>query len=590
MASAAPGATSIRGFYGPSSVADGSFMVYLTEKTTLPIGKGWTVSDLPGITGNVYIQTYNSNVYGDVVINPGPPAISFPYVSNAVVFADMPNAVNVPSSIVRLTLSPPTLTSNTANATTTFGLYDPRLFDASKIVGDEAPLRDLGSNVETREGLNEYTTLKDRGAGTGALIALSAFAPQDEYLFSNVCSFLPSIRQHTRFAQYHSVTPLIGPNYIGQTVTVELRPNEHGDLLTNMYLALTLPPLMDASWTNPIGRAIFEKVEFIVDNQVIEKITDDWYIIHDQLFLDADEKLAMYKAINGGAIEGNDTPATQPLDLMIPLDFFFTRRHSYETKTPQRIEVPGFPLCSVWNQKVLVRFTFRPQTWFTNYVPAIEFINPRLITEEIMLSNEERLYYTYQPFDLIVNHVENNSAQTFKDGVATFNLTANYSVIMLAFFIRRSVYEKSATSTYYGSRYYYGYTNQYYVAGVPLTLFDGSTSSYLDPIEYCSLFLNGQDILGTFATGTYFTYKQPMEHGLSVPTKRLNSYVFGFSPKEFNQGGFIDFKKINSATSTLSIKFLKDYAPDIASNFSINLYYYGYKKLTFGNGFATLVS
>ena len=81
-----------------------------------------------------------------------------------------------------------------------------------------------------------------------------------------------------------------------------------------------------------------------------------------------------------------------------------------------------------------------------------------------------------------------------------------------------------------------------------------------------------------------------MEHGLTVPTKRLNSYVFGFSPKEFNQGGFIDFKKINSATSTLSIKFLKDYAPDIASNFSINLYYYGYKKLTFGNGFATLVS
>ena len=267
MASATPGATSIRGFYGPSSVADGSFMVYLTEETKLPIGKGWTVSDLPGITGNVYVQTYNSNVYGDVVVNPGPPAISFPYISNAVVYADAPNAINVPSSIVRLTVSNAVMTANTANATTSFGLYDPRLYDASKIIGEEAELRDLNSNVETSEGLNEYTILEDRGAGTAALMALAAFAPQDEFLFSNVCSYLPNIRQHTRFAQYHTVTPIIGPNYIGKTVTVELRPNEHGDLLTNMYLALTLPPLMDASWTNPIGRAIFEKVEFIVDNQ-----------------------------------------------------------------------------------------------------------------------------------------------------------------------------------------------------------------------------------------------------------------------------------------------------------------------------------
>ena len=94
--------------------------------------------------------------------------------------------------------------------------------------------------------------------------------------------------------------------------------------------------------------------------------------------------------------------------------------------------------------------------------------------------------------------------------------------------------------------------------------------------------------MGNFATGTYFTYQQAMEHGLAVPTKRINSYVFGFSPKEFNQGGLIDFKKINSATSKVSIKFLRDYAPDIAANFSVSLYYYGYKKLSFSDGYATL--
>ena len=91
----------LRGFYGPSAIPDGSFIVYFADVTNLPISNGWTISGLPGITGNVYVKAYNSNVYGDVVVNPGPPAISFPYVSNAVVYSDAPNSVNVPSSIVR---------------------------------------------------------------------------------------------------------------------------------------------------------------------------------------------------------------------------------------------------------------------------------------------------------------------------------------------------------------------------------------------------------------------------------------------------------------------------------------------------------
>lgn len=572
--------TSVLGFYGPSSKSDGSFVVYFSRDANLPITPGWIVTGLPGITGNVTIQEYNSNVYGDVVVNPGPPAISFPYLSNAIVYSDVPNAINIPSSISRFTVSPQNFGNVvTANATTTFGLYDQRIVDETKIVGEPVELRDLNSNVSTNEGKNTPVLLKNLGAGTAALLALSAFAPQDEYLFSNACSFIPHIRQHTRFAQYHTVTPLTGPNYIGTTVTVEIRPNEHGDILTNMYLALTLPPLMDASWTNPIGRAIFEKVEFMVEKQVIEKITDDWYILHDQMFLDASEKDAMNKAINGGYPEGNDVPANQPIDLMIPLDFFFTRRHSHGTESHQRLEVPGFPMCCVRKQKIYVRFTFRPQVWFTNYTPAIEFINPRLIMEEIILSDEERMYYQTKPFNLIVNHVENNSAQPYSQGETVFNLTGNYPINMMSFFIRRKTYEQ-LTSTYFGSRYMYGYTNQYYTAGIPLS----PTSSYLDPIDYCNIYLNGQDILGSFANGTYFTYQQPFEHQLSVPTKRINTYVFGYHPKEFNKGGYIDFNKINSTTSKISIQFLKAYAPEIAANFSIYLYYYGYKILTFENG------
>lgn len=585
-------ATSIRGFYGPSSVADGSFMVYLSEYTDAPVDEGWSVSNLPGIYGNVYVKTYSSNVYGDVLVNPGPPAISFPYVSRAVVYADMPNAVNVPSSVVRLTLSPPTSAAavNTSNATTTFGLYDPRLYDGSKILGDEAELRDLDSNVAASNVVTDsLTTVKNRGAGSGAMMALAAIGPQHPFIFSSDCKFIPSFRQSTRFAQYHRTTPLNATAYIGKKVRFDIRPNEYGDMLTNVYLALTLPPIMDASWTNPIGRAIFEKIEFRIGSDIIEKITDDWYIIHDQMFMEADEKLALADAINGGYTEGQDIPGGQPLDLMIPLEFFFTRRHSSETKGRQRIDVPGFPLCALTNQTISIDFTFRPQTWFTNYISPIEFINPRVITEEIILTVEERLYYRSVPFRLVVNHVQNESKNHFTQGNPVFNLTSDYPVNFMAWFIRKLSYEESASSNFFGSRYQYGYTNQYFVAGIPLTLYDGSTSSYLDPIDYCNIYLNGKTILGNFATGSYFTYQQPMDYGLSVPSKRINSYCFGFAPKEFNQGGYLDFKEINGTTSKIQIQFLPAYAPDIAVNFSINLYYYGYKVLEFSKGTAKML-
>lgn len=574
----------VSGFYGPLKSVN-TFAIYLTQNAN--ILPGMKVTGLPGIAGKVQVLKYTSNIYGDVVINQGPPAITFPYVSYAEAITDVPQIISGPSSLLTinfLTVSEQVTAANISIVSP----YNPLIYDPMDIKGAEIPLEDLGSNVSTSEGVNEHKVFKDLGAGTGALTALAARGPQDSYIFSTDSKFIPNIRQHTNFAQFHRVTPLLGTQFVGKQVSVEIKPREFGDILTNAYLALTLPSIAQAGWTNPIGRAIFEKVELMIENEVIEKITDDWYILHDQLFLDADEKLAMQKAINGGYPEGDDVPGTQPLDLMIPLEFFFTRRHSHNSKMPQRLEVPGFPLCALMLQRVYIRFTFRPQIWFTNYSAQIEFINPRLITEEIILSHEERVYYQNVPFQLVVNNVQNESIKEFVDGKPTQNFTANYPVISMSWFIRNKLYEDITSSNYFGSRYAYGYTSQYFEAGVPLTFYDGSTTRYIDTIDFCNIYINNRNILGTFATGSYFTYQQPMNHGLSIPTKTIYTYCFGLTPKEFNQGGYLDFKKVNSQTSKIQIQFLPQYAPDIAENYSIILYYYGYKVLEFKGGYGTL--
>ena len=597
MASTTPGVVSIRGFYGPSSKADGSFMVYLTEETNIPISNGWTVSDLPGITGNVYIQTYNSNVYGDVVVNPGPPAISFPYVSNAVVYADTPNAVNVPSSIVRLTLSPPTgnATANTANATTTFGLYDPRLYDGSKILGDEAPLRDLGSNVATSEGLNTYTTVVDRGAGTGALTALAAIGGQEEYVFGGQSHWIPHTRQTTPFQvsyrQTRNIT--VTGQMLGTAVQFPIRTRDAKDLISNMYLKCTLPALQsDYSYCELVGRAILKSVEIIIDGVSYDLLTDDWYVLHDQLFLDADQKLTYYQMLNAGYPENQPVPASSPIDLMIPLDLFFCRSR-------QKSKHYFLPVCALMDANIIIRITFNSSQWITN-APTdangnlIDVSNVYLLLEEVTLSSPERLYFVNQTHRFKIPQVWKEAIQGFTSGQVRVNFTPNFHVSMMAWFIRNKSYEIESVSVpatpglvatppnLSALRYTYGYTTQYNSATTPVTFFNGTTLQFVNVIESATLYINNNNILSSFPGSVFYSYKQPIDHGFSVPTKDIYVYNFAKNPRVFTGG--LDFKTLNYSTSHLDITFRSAYAPQITAQYNLHLYYYGYRTIEISGG------
>jgi hypothetical protein len=593
---------SVLGFYGPSMIEDGSFMVYLTEPTQgVTIGPGWTVTGLTGISGNVTITQFTSNVYGDVVINPGPPSISFPYVSNAVVVSDMPNAIQAPSSIMRLTLnqmSASYVPNVFSNATTTFGLYDPRAYDASKIQGEFADLRELNSNVATSEGLNELKTFVERGAGTGALLSMAAVGAQEKYLFGGQSRWLPKFKQHTQFAMTQRLSLPIkqtGRTFLGSVTQVDLFPRQMGDLIANMYVQCTLPALPSGySYSELVGRALFSKIEFLVDGLPYETITDDWYVIRDQLFLDADERNAMYKAVSGGYAEGTNVPGTTPINLIIPLEFFFCRRHTHSDEVKERLEKPFFPMCAVTRSTITVRFTFNTTAWITNATTdvdgrTIDIGAPRLLVEEIVLSPEERLYYQNTKLQFKVPRVWSEAVQPYQNGLTRLNLTANYPVTMMVWFVRNQLYETQANN-YYDSRYAYGYTTKYIQAATPVTFFNRANVRYIDTIEYATLYLNNQNVLSNFPGGLYYSYKQPLDHGLTVPSKNLYVYCFGKSPAEYTQEGALDFKTLNSQTTHLDIKFLDTYTPQIASQYLLHLYYYGYVTLEVSGGYATLLS
>jgi len=584
-----PTTVSFMGFYTPKT--SNTFMVYVTEPTdNLNLAPGWTIRDLAGISGTVTINQFTANVYSDAVVNPGPPAISFPFVSNALVTTDQSNDIRVGSSMMRITFVPPVLgaVANVSMITGQLSIYDPRLYDDSKIVGTYGRLRELNSNVQTKEGLNVYHTVYDRGAGTGALNALAAIGAQEPYMFGGESLWIPRVKKHTPFVLSQRVTlPLknVG-GYLGNVCQVDIFPRESGDLLSSLCLQCSLPALSAGSYYSElIGRALFDKVEFLVDGIVYESITDDWYVIRDQLFLDADEKLGMYNVISNGTPEGSNVVATSQINLIIPLEFFFSRRYTRGYKDKK----PYFPLCALTMSTVSIRFSFNTKSWITNAPESVDIINPRLLIEEITLDPSEREYFRSRPFTYKIPRVWKEATQTYSSGVVRMNLTANFPVTMMTWFVRNKKYE-SQNPNYYDSRYKYGYTTDYILAATPITFFNGVQLRYIDTIEYATLYLNNNNVLSNFPGGLYYTYKQAVDHGLSVPTKNLYMYCFSERPTEYNAGGALDFSKLNSQTTHLDIKFLDTYAPEIASNYSLNLFYYGYVTLEIADGRSKLLS
>ena len=453
------------------------------------------------------------------------------------------------------------------------------------------PLRDLNTGFKCQQDeKGPYDDIKGRGFSSGSVTALNAIGPQEDHLlledFGN-SQWNPDFKRHTNSVMYQRVIPFPPPNpsYQNQTIQLELRPTELGHLISNMYLKVTMPALGPGlKYTPQIGRALIKQVDLLVNETVIETLYDDWYIIRDQLFLDADEQLGMFQAVGGSNI--NSQVQT---DYIIPLEFFFCRRKSHNSQDDERLRRPYFPLCAMWNQRLYVRFTFQPNTWWCDVTAphTTDMILPKLVTEEILLENAEKLYYTNTPLKYIVNRVKKESTLTFSAGNPQLQLTASFPVQTIAWFFRNKNYEDVTSGLYSDSRYNYGYTTQYIQTGVQLN-FPSGLSNYVDVIDTAKITLNNIDILSTFQGSLYYTFKQPMEHYISIPSKNIYTYSFGLTPKEYNQGGYLNFSKLNSQTTTLTLVFNPSYATQISQGYNLYMFYYGYTLLEFEGGFARL--
>src|SRR6056300_870236 len=187
--------------------------------------------------------------------------------------------------------------------------------------------------------------------GEAAKISLKAIGKQDTYLLSDDPeeSFFKytTDKRHSEFRKYHRNRNVVKPGNavaswpFGETIKVQCNPTNMGDLLSNMYLSITMPGITDGNYADQLGRHILKSVTMFVDEIEVEKLHDDWGIIYDDLYLEMSEKVANRALVNRNLgfdkSVGNSIFARQSADLVIPLHFFFSRKYAsdeYSTNKP----------------------------------------------------------------------------------------------------------------------------------------------------------------------------------------------------------------------------------------------------------------
>jgi hypothetical protein len=439
------------------------------------------------------------------------------------------------------------------------------------------------------------------GPDTGATLCLTAIGGQDTYLLDKESLFKYEPKRHSEFRKFHrsfninkpSSAPSTWP--FGETVKATFNPMNMGDLLCNMYIRVKLPGLdgTNFNYADKVGKHLFKSITMRVDETVIEIYKDDIGYIYDELYLDHAEHVSREytdnRFINRVTILSNSLQQVKTSDtfVYVPIPFFFSRRYEssdYETNVHNR---PYFPLCAMNKQKLEFDIEFRPQTFFTNNPTDLTLNSFDIVTEEIVVTQEERLFYTSSKYEMITDIFHTHPTSDTEPGNDKFKveLTPQGRVKTLHFFFRNKLFEDdtiasnvSATQEKY--EYYHNRFNF-----TPFAYYVKSNDSISDDIAInAKLTINGEDLPNINNPDShYYRYLTTLNHKFHGSPRNIYTYSFSMNPRNVDPSGSLDFTNIKNNRTTLECTLNPYHGTD--EEFTCHIYYTTYTTLTFENGY-----
>ena len=440
--------------------------------------------------------------------------------------------------------------------------------------------------------------------GEAAKISLKAIGKQDTYLLSKDPeeSFFNYTldKRHSEFRKYHRSKNVVNPGTIqnwpfGQTIKVQFNPTNMGDLLSNMYLSITMPGISVGNYADQLGRHIIKSVTMFVDDIEVEKIHDDWGIIYDELYLEMSEKVANRFLVNRnlGYDDStlNDDVARYSSDLVIPIQFFFSRKYASDEYISNKPNRPYFPVCGVYRQKITFEFEFHKQSFFTDTTDTLELPSFNIVTEEITVSPEERKFFANERQTFITDLVRRHPSIISEPNKYTIrnNLVPNIPVKCIHWFLRNTKFEDEDTIKEVGENneeLFYVQNRFNFSSNVS---FD-EIQTFFDPImESASFYINGTKMPNvTQTTHNYYKYLVPLHNRLARPYRNIYTYSFSMNPVNVEPSGNLDFSQIQSEKTNIEVTLDQTEVDTSSNTYSLNMYYTGYQTFVFDKGFMSI--
>ena len=362
----------------------------------------------------------------------------------------------------------------------------------------------------------------------GALLELTARGKEDVILTKNpsFSYFTGVYKKHTDFAIQNIRVQFNETPDFDKLVRVFVP--RHGDLLSDIYLHLILPPLSIASgstytgWTNAIGHAIIDYIELWIGGIRIDKQYGLWMEVWDELTLPESYRAGKKIAIgNFDNVTNTHTNATVETEYFVPLPFWFNRRKAL-----------AFPLVALQYQKIEFRLKFRP------FIECVTFdgnINPTKVPITCAEYIMEYYYLAPKERDMIAK-----SDATYLYEELQFSERESVRATGNTKYVHRTSLKKFNNSL---KNVVWAFSEQESIDNNDWFNFS-RRADITNLVTSARLLLNGEEREEVFTEG-YHRLAQPMSHHTRVPNKHIYTLSFSLFPESKEPSGSLNASKFD---------------------------------------------
>ena len=320
--------------------------------------------------------------------------------------------------------------------------------------------------------------------------------------------------KHTQFSMESIEQTFIDIPQFNSMSTITIKRD--GDLISNMYLQVTLPydeNLTDSYWTNRIGFNLLKKIELYIGKKLIDRLYGLWCHIWVELTHSIDKTKIINKLVGSTNKDGytNGLNISSKHVLTIPLLFSFCRHRG--------LAIPIIALQDNIDITLKIYFETKENCIQNGIAPSGNLSQVKLWVDYVFLEIQEKLNFAQRPIEYLIEVNQHLERNLISRGIKNIALPFTLSCKELIWIVRNKK-----------------------PLGDKFTDFTYNNKSMIKKVQFK---FNSKNVFSSGArTNDYFNYIMPYQAHTSLPDSGINVYPFSLYPEKKEPSGIINFSHL----------------------------------------------